>query len=263
MSIYRTGLAPLWVALGVMPAIAQSFSCGPLTPTYEVRDFNNRVVGIRCVKYFPVNDTVVWYGEGRWGSLTYRHLGMASGHPENFGYFGAAGDLPGNGAIANNFASYVTIAFTGNWPAPDVIHAGGNWNETWRKVKYTTYEPLPKPQSCSSISFDYYEARDAFEGATDSGIRCVLRTGGLFRPWFGTGQWSNISYTHIGLGSFPTNGGAAGSAGATDLCGLGQFCGEAVMGSLHIQALYEWLNRHWVFDGFQISGAWNEFWAPR
>jgi hypothetical protein len=241
-------------------AAYSQFTCGPYTTTYFVKGYTDQPVGIRCLKFIPrstpgfeAQDRVIWYGEGRWGTFTYRHLGFAAA--SGTGFRGSAGDLPGNGAIADYFSPDVVLTpVSGNWPAPETILVWGNWNETWYRAPSVNYIPLPRPQYCGTY-FDDYEAATGLFG-DPIGIRCVLRVSGTLRPWFGNGP----NYTHIGVGNLPTTRWSTGSGGATDLCGLGPACRDYPQGQLRFARRYEYAGGGYLFLGFQVSGAWNEFW---
>ncbi|MDF2388920.1 hypothetical protein JMG10_46335, partial [Nostoc ellipsosporum NOK] len=213
-------------------AQAPSFNCGPHLRTYVVRPLNNRQgFGIRCVKFSegqPGQSRIprlAWYGEGNWGGATYRHVGQAIYRGSNL--IGFASDIHGNGEdINNNFPGNLKVEIFGS-----TIRVTGAWNEEWRLVNSTNYNPLPRPRTCGGY-FDEYKVSDLGGSRQGSGLRCVLNVGLKNTTWFGNGNWGGSTYSHIGTRSF--NG-----YGAGDICGagFGPICNTFAWGSLKLNSV--------------------------
>ncbi|MBH8564842.1 hypothetical protein I8748_22105 [Nostoc sp. CENA67] len=225
---------------------APSFNCGPHLRTYVVKPLDNRQgFGIRCVKFSegqPGQSRIprlAWYGEGNWGGATYRHVGQAIYRGSNL--IGFASDIHGNGEdINNNFPGNLKVQILGSR-----IRVTGAWNEEWRLVNSTNYNPLPRPQTCGGY-FDEYKVSDLTGNRQGRGLRCVLTVGPKNTTWFGNGNWGGSTYSHIGTRSFK-------SYGAGDICGagFGPICNTFNWGSLKFNS---------VPGGFDVTGAWSEKW---
>jgi len=95
-------LGPLLLALC---GTSWAFNCGPHALTYAVNDDTGAPVGIRCVRYSflgvdqaLINCEFTWYGEGRWGDRSYRHIGQAMQNNAIVSPgVGFAADISGNG----------------------------------------------------------------------------------------------------------------------------------------------------------------------
>lgn len=156
---------------------APSFNCGPHVRTYVVKPLDNRKgVGIRCVKFSegqPGQSRIprlAWYGEGNWGGATYRHVGQAIYRGSNL--VGFASDIHGNGEdINNNFPGNLKVEIVGS-----TIRVTGAWNEEWKLVNATNYNPLPRPRTCGGY-FDQYTVSDLGGSRKGRGLRCVLTVG--------------------------------------------------------------------------------------
>ncbi|MEA5504786.1 hypothetical protein VB735_17045 [Halotia wernerae UHCC 0503] len=224
---------------------APDFSCGRYLRTYIVKPLDNRKgTGIRCVKFSEGKPgttvpRLAWYGEGKWGSATYRHIGQAIYRNSNL--VGFASDIHGNGENTNNnFPGNLKVQVLGS-----TIRVTGAWNEEWQLVRATNYNPLPRPRTCGGY-FDQYKVSDLAGNRRGSGLRCVLRVGPNNTTWFGNGNWGGSTYSHIGTRSF--NG-----HGAADICGagFGPICNTFSWGSLKLNP---------VPGGFDVTGAWSEKW---
>src|SRR4051812_13709431 len=77
-AITAAGLVGGIAATGSQAAQASSnFNCGPHTMTYSVTSIQyNTFVGVRCVEFPDRGDRLsfAWYGEGSWGTSSYRHI---------------------------------------------------------------------------------------------------------------------------------------------------------------------------------------------
>jgi hypothetical protein len=242
-----TALAQIPIVQDLQLAQARSFSCGPHVRTYVVRPLDNRQgVGIRCVKFSEGKPgtaipRLAWYGEGKWGGSTYRHVGQAIYRGRNL--VGFASDIHGNGEdINNNFPGNLQVQVLGGG---STIRVTGGWNEEWRLVNSTNYRPLSRPRTCGGY-FDQYQVSDLTGGRNGDGLRCVLRVGPKNTTWFGNGNWEGSTYSHLGTRSF--NGHGAG-----DLCGnnFGAICNTFGWGSLKLTP---------VPGGINVTGAWSEKW---
>lgn len=257
------------------PQLLTQFSCGPHLLTYEVFGSNGqRAKGIRCVKvkmWPPKNSGVpgqfdfAWYGEGDWGSGPYRHVGYAFNSPELPSI--SAADIFGNGEKfdaaylsrldhpSNNIRLKQVI---GNWSTPDEIHLEGAWQEVWKRVKATSYQPLPKIATCGPHFYEY-QAQSPDPSITDRGVRCVGKhfAGGV---WFGSGKWGEKEYTHLGIHEWSPDGNGVpfqgGTGDAGDICdpAVGSFC--SMTPAKGIQFTRQGSN-------IKVGGAWNEFWLAQ
>jgi hypothetical protein len=241
------------LSVGVAPAQANpAFQCGANLVTYRVRSLSNgQAGGIRCVKFTEGSidgstPRFAWYGEGRWGNRSYRHVGHAFRHPLKVATLrvGYASDIYGNGEYANgNFNGNLTIQVINNGQK---IKVTGAWNEEWIKESSVNYKPLPTMKTCGS-NFAAYQVSDLTGQRQGTGVRCVLQLGPSTQTWFGNGQWNGTTYSHLG-----TLSGLSG-VGASDLCNsaFGAVCGQYDYGSLNLTP----------FDGgYDVTGAWRERW---
>lgn len=223
-----------------------SFSCGPHLRTYVVKSLHgSQGVGIRCVKFSQGKPgtripRLAWYGEGSWGSATYRHVGQAIYKGRDL--VGFASDIYGNGEYFNgNFPGNLNVQVLSGGSK---IRVTGAWNEEWQLVKSTNYKPLSRATTCGGY-FDEYQV-SSLSGSDGDGLRCVLRDGLKNTTWFGNGNWGGSTYSHLGTRS-------AKGYGAGDICGsnFGTFCNNFSWGSLKLTP---------VSGGFDVTGAWNEKW---
>jgi hypothetical protein len=248
------------LALIVLPTNVRAISCGPHMSTYAVHGPDGSTAsGLRCVRVTWRSDDgssadFTWYGEGNWGGGPYRHLGTGYINRGEFGSFARAADMFGNGEAFNSFASNLIPQVTaGSWPAPQEIRIGGDWNEIWRLAIDVAYAPLPLPANCGP-RFRRYIVSDQASTRQGTGVRCVvdlgLPNGNL---WFGTGEWDGGQYSHIGQFTLPSGSGA-GVGQATDLCNphFGGACNDFPAASLTFTSRD---------GGYQVSGAWSEFWT--
>lgn len=228
---------------------SSNFTCGPHLQTYVVTSLSQTPgEGIRCVKFSegqPGNPRIprlAWYGEGIWNGATYRHVGHAFYRSSNL--IGYASDIHGNGEnFNNNFPGNLQVQVVGGG---STIRVTGAWNEEWKLVSSTNYNPLPRLQTCGQY-FDEYKVSDLTGSRQGSGLRCVLREGARNTTWFGNGNWGGSTYAHIGTRSF--NG-----YGASDICGpgFGPICNTFGWGSLRLTPVAP--------RGFDVTGAWSEKW---
>jgi hypothetical protein len=229
-----------------------AFNCGNQAQTYSVSYPDGRPTkGIRCVKFQGAGWNVfVWYGEGNWGSGSYRHIGFNYGYDElnPEGPTGAARDIFGNGEAFSGKTDNLRAEVIGTGLAPNVIQISGDWNERWELIQNIDYLPLPRPKKCGH-NFAEYQVRDRSGNRIGSGIRCYWSG-----VWFGTGDWNGGIYSHIGW-----NGGTYGLSnrpGAIDLCGpvFGNACNNFPSGSLKVSY------HCGASRGFVVTGAWDEIW---
>jgi hypothetical protein len=226
---------------------APKFRCGPHVDTYVVKALDNRKgYGIRCVKFGkgkPGADIpkLVWYGEGTWNGATYRHIGQVIYKGSNL--VGFASDIYGNGENTNkNFPGNLKVQILTN---QSTIRVTGAWNEEWKLVKDTNYQPLSRPRTCGE-HFDEYKVYDLTGSRKGEGLRCVLRADIENTTWFGNGNWEGSTYSHIGTR-------ADNRYGASDICDIpfGPICNIFAYGSLKLTP---------VSGGFDVTGAWREKW---
>jgi hypothetical protein len=240
------------MTVAVTPAQANpSFQCGSDLVTYRVRSLNNgQDGGIRCVKFTegsPDGSTprFAWYGEGRWGNASYRHVGHAFRHPVNGTLrIGYASDIYGNGENASaNFDGNLKMKVLNQGKR---IQVTGAWNEEWIRVGNVDYTPLPTLQTCGS-NFAEYQVSDLTGQRQGSGVRCVLQLGPSKQTWFGNGQWNGTHYSHLGTLS------GLNGVGASDLCdsSFGSTCGSFGYGSLKLTP---------SDGGYVVNGDWSEQW---
>lgn len=96
-------LVVISILVSSVPAATASFSCGPHALAYEVLSLTPGVKGqgIRCVvtaagsPELRSHPKFIWYGEGKWNNIPYRHLGHA--HYFNDTLKAYASDFYGNG----------------------------------------------------------------------------------------------------------------------------------------------------------------------
>jgi hypothetical protein len=269
------------LATGLLAEItyAQNFKCGSDLLTYEVVSSDHQ--GIRCVRYDPQDaELFVWYGEGRRGQRTYRHVGIAFRGGADIGTTGRAADMTtGNGEDFNNNVTGLVFVADGSWPRPSMITVTGSWNEQWNlRTDGVNYYPLPMPTSCGQ-NFAQYDV-GSLGGVEGSGLRCVLRTPGT-QPtqleegsapyqtaWFGNGNWQGRTYAHIGRLSIDRGdlgtGSPAGTGRASDICDphFGQICNSSPPDPLkfsyrdcRVGALPT------EFTGYSVGGPWKERWT--
>lgn len=243
-----------------------AYSCGPHLLTYAVESNSGLSgVGVRCVKMISSNGepatfgpTFVFYGEGRWGSLSYRNVGEVY-RTSGDALSARAADITGNGETASGKLSggEVTVTTSGG-SAPSVIRFSGAWNETWRRVsRVYGYSGLSHVKTCGP-HFDKYRAESLTDPEAGFGVRCRLKG---TDTWYGEGLWGGRRYLHLGSAakhfSFAANG-VVSSFGASDICrNSTDICGNSKFGSLTFTPR----NFNHVGDGYEIGG-WNERWLP-
>lgn len=259
--IWSAGAMGAALVTALLPKAAQaSFTCGPYMETYLVRSLDGRTGdGVRCVLFSEGIDSggrvpvMAWYGEGVWGSSSYRHLGHAFGTLS--AATGYASDFFGNGEnFNNNFPGNLKITTSGAG-VPSLISVTGAWNEIWRRLSgrvHSSYKStLGRLRHCGNY-MTHYRASDLLGARSGSGLRCILKaqprvaaTAGL-ATWFGKGNWGGSTYAHLGTWSYNGNG-------AADICegSMFTFCNQFGWGSLHLQP---------VGTGYEMTGAWSESW---
>lgn len=226
---------------------ASNFTCAPKLRTYIVKSLSTgEFGGVRCVKFNPTTSgssipRLAWYGEGRWGSNTYRHVGH--GFISGSKIVGYASDINGNGEHTNaNFPGNLNITIVNGYK----IRVTGAWNEEWNYTDTpVNYTPLSRPAKCGGY-FDEYRVSDLAGSRNGRGLRCVLRVGVRNTTWFGNGDWEGTNYSHLGTRS-------QGGYGAADICAapFGPTCNHFLAGSLKLTT---------VSGGFNVTGAWSEKW---
>ena len=245
-----------------------AFNCGPHTLTYVVTSANGSPAGIRCVKLefggvdhgMPQYE-LYWYGEGKWGNASYRHVGFGA---QNYGVnnpgTGFAADIYGNGETFNGRATNLGIRIVEVSHAPSKIVITGAWNETWSLTQNVQYTALPNPTVCGS-NFETYKVRASGGIGPVMGLRCVISDLRYkLSVWYGTGSWGGGGiYKHLGmvlplygLGLGPT---VARYGQASDLCdsSVGQSCNTFPTRSIIFTPTSD-------MQGFNLTGAWNENW---
>ena len=233
-------------------SVQAAYSCGPHLATYEVRSRSGASGrGVRCVKWIVNNrdrSVLIWYGEGYWGNIKYRHIG------ENItSRVGSAADIHGNGEdAAGVFYRNLTIA-PSRESVPRRVRITGGWNEEWilqgNGVVNNYTSTLPPVRTCGrnfrANSFIEYRVTDASGQRSGGGVRCYIAP-----AWYGEGTWNGASYAHIGFA-----GGQTGEAAAFDICDRSRFniCNFFPLGSITFNP---------AGSSTQIRGAWNENWTP-
>lgn len=255
------------LALGTLHE-AWAFTCGPNMSTYRVRAPDGRAGnGVRCVAVGAGSSTnqnlpaFVWYGEGVWGNVKYKHVGHAFWATLSLGrrrpfINGWASDIFGSGeATRSNFNGNLTLSpSAGNYP-PASITVSGAWNEIWDRMAngaaaYTS--ALPRTGLCGDFLDSLHVEATGPNYPLGRGLRCILTIGPAgYRSqggmtWYGEGFWNNKFYSHIGYRGLRGHG-------AIDICEQSRFnfCGVASLGSLNFST---------TGDGFNIGGAWSEHW---
>jgi len=233
-----------------------SFQCGPYYETYQVYNSQfslSQGTGVRCVHFTDSNDRTqfVWYGEGYWGSVKYRHVGDAT----HFGSGRAeAADIYGNGESANNFANALQIFTSAGTSSliPAIIRVGGQWNETWvRQANGSTpnyTSSLGPIQYCGPhlVQYKAYTPIDLSYHPNDTyiGVRCKMET---VNTWVGQG-YRGGPYLHLGTFFGP-------GYGAFDMCLAGNYaCNHFEFGQLTLAGIFVNLQ-----DDFEVP-QWNEAW---
>lgn len=247
------GLAGAMSFAGARPAHASgSFSCGPNTRTYAVTSLaDGSFVGVRCVE-FPDSGpplSFAWYGEGSWGSETYRNAGKATANSDGVSATASSADLYG-ADDRNVFNGTIEIRVT-TWSVgiPTEINVTGAWHEHWHYSPTVAYTPLPKTNICGD-NFDQYLVGPLDKPSEVDGVRCVLPLGtGKDTVWYGFGRWGSDSYVHIGI---LYAGAAYGES--TDLCdpAFGNICNAT--------GAYDLTFTHTGPHRIAVGGAWNELW---
>jgi hypothetical protein len=257
------------------PARAE-FKCGPYAYAYEVFDTDGRPgPGVRCIRFVD-HLSFVWYGEGRWGQVIYRHLGWAKhDHDTNVSpqrvFKGHAADFFGNGENVSS-PHPGTISLTASdgtyWTAdrpPGEIQVRGAWNENWilRGQAVASVTPQPPVRRCGPNMRQFgvnmpspgdENARTVTSDDSTFGVRCLLDADGKFpAAWYGEGAWAGSAYRHIGTAGFwvwP-------HWGASDICTAGTaFCGATKFGDLHLRPVGDARTT----TSIRVTGGWNEWW---
>jgi len=236
-----------------------SFACGPHLATYKVRSLNGWPgAGVRCVRFNVQNEPgfIIWYGEGQWGSGTYRHVGV--GYLASMGRARAsASDIFGNGEDAmGDFRNSLNIVSSGG-SIPRTMRVTGDWNEEWILEgdgivqEYTSR--LGPVNTCGQHLVES-SVSDASGRRSGSGIRCgTVAFGGA---WYGEGNWGGDIYAHLGYGTVDH------AAGAFDICepSKSRSCNAFNWGSLKTNNSIPGQ----PFPGCRrVSGAWSEIWNQR
>ncbi|MGE0529408.1 MAG: hypothetical protein AB7P49_20320 [Bdellovibrionales bacterium] len=230
--------------MGIAAAQAQAF-CGPYFTEYRVATSGAGNFGIRCVQIGA--NSMIWYGEGAWSGVNYRHIGRAA--RGEFGLAGWARDIHGNGEVFHNKADGIMPIYEGTWTngAPQRIRMTQTWNETWVKANANTpqyYSNLGSLENCGRHLKRYRVG--PYDNGT--GIRCVMPGNGAAPLLFvGEGYWGGTRYMHLGAGS------SKNRAHASDICRPGYgFCNTFGYDSLIFSAPSA--------DQLRVTGAWNEEW---
>lgn len=245
-----------------------AFKCQSDFKTYTVYSSTGlNGSGVRCVKvkvigYDPYNEHpiygIYWYGEGKWNSTKYRHIGRATYRPDNITLNAIALDIYGNGESTSHRTKNLRFNQKENFKEFVIT---GEWNERWVleedgiSRKYSS--SLPPVKKCGP-NFTQYRVSDA-TGSTDSatGIRCLaFKDNDSLLPllWYGEGEWSGNSYKHYGSIIKKEISKPFASAFSLDICNRVDICGHTE--SLTIKALRP-INPRALY---RITGDWNEYW---
>jgi hypothetical protein len=191
--------------------------------------------------------------------IRYRHIGHAFASPllsQANTYQGFATDMYGNGeTVEGDYRGGLVMTIIDR----DTIQVSNGWNETWKRVPVTNYQPLPAPTTCGKYfdqysvqSIDTYSAiqrRKNLPLKVTPGIRCVMRTGAPNTTWFGIGNWHGKQYAHLVTGS-------SKGYGSSDFCTSPEdYCGSASYGSIRRRISPTW--KRPIVDG------WNEIWMKK
>lgn len=241
-----TFLATLALCVTAATSAEAAFSCGAHLVTYQVLNSAGSTAGgtgVRCVKFTGADSRrMIWYGEGVWGTVRYRHIGSSV-----MTSLGAArwADISGNGEATAQAGSGLTVSVSSTSGIPARIQIGGSWNEIWQHVpsgKIAAYShTLPVVNTCG----DRLQTSIAYKGGNKVGIRCML-PGEM--AWYGEGAHGASRYAHLG-GSIVV--GTAYKSGAFDLCdpSVGNYCNGAPFGSLTLirgkDVVYFWEVPQW------------------
>jgi len=232
-------LLPIVLLPLLLPPSAAGFSCDPSLKTYKVRrPLNNKIEGVRCVKFGKDNvqkDLPVfsWYGEGAWGSGLYRHLGHAFAQDIHT-LRGYATDFSGNGETTKGiFNGTLSIKFSspiGTIPRTITVKED-NWDETWELEEDDNVEGYSSAlnkeiSTCGSDGFIIEER------GIDSIIRCKLKlqpqkpngTSDYF-TWYEEGKRYGFHYARIG--TLEDSG-----YKVSDICKKSRFIGHCQLKSL-------------------------------
>jgi hypothetical protein len=247
-------------------AAASNYSCGSDLITYVAtsnQGFSGS--GIRCVRfisgpiYSPISSWVgfSWYGEGRWGSFKYRHIGEAFLAGSDL--TARTADIYGNGENATGKLTGGELHITASEePIPNQLFVHGAWNETWTKASQWSvpFYALDRIKTCGANLFKY--RADSRSGLEGFGIRCFLPGS---HTWVGSGRWGNARYVHLGYGQYTLQGSQVVlKYGQSDICGLApaQICNTLSPGSFVLAPI----NFPHVGDGYLVSGILSERWLP-
>lgn len=238
------------------------FFAGPNVTSYRAHTPNSgRFVGIRCVKFAnyaerPTSDGVsfVWYGEGTYDGLSYRHFGeVFQRGAERYGH-GAY--LEGNGEQILGHADALTFEMEpASATLPDRIAVRGDWDEDWERVPsglITEYTSELAPITTGGPWFDQFAVLD-ITGTHGEGRRFMLRSG----SWLGSGIWRGAPYLHLGtyIGD-PAARRCPIAIGAADICFQRGFCSKVDWGTMLVRPVAD------HGDGaLETVGDWTEIWT--
>jgi len=248
----RTFIIGALLLASTTPAFAK-YTCGPNAATYAVLQPSPKkfASGVRCV-VFPNDHSFAWYGEGKWGTSVYRHVGYARATGDDQ-FVGSAGDMGGAAGALFNRTLKITISHAfpqkpwGAGNPPSAIEIRGAWNEDWLHVPdgvVDNWNPLAKVSGCGGL-----QEWAVYEGNKRAGTRCVLKDGSWLTAWYGDGAWGANSYRHLGTAD---SGPKGNKWGAVDLCVPGSYCGKAPWGTLQITKPDA--------TSIAVKGGWNEVW---
>lgn len=242
----RDWIYKLAILVGAAFTTGQAFAfCGPHFKEYRVVTSGAGNYGVRCVQVGA--NSMSWYGEGAWGGNNYRHIGRAA--RGEFGLYGWARDIYGNGEQFQNRAEGIMPIYEGQWVdgAPERIRMTQTWNELWQRVTPTTppyYSSLGSIERCGR----HFKTYRVGPYANGTGIRCVVPGNGAAPLLFaGEGYWGGSRYMHLGTGS------SNNRAFAADICKPGYaFCNAVGYDSLIFTATSS--------SQLKVMGAWSELW---
>lgn len=232
----------------------QQKMCGQHTDETYIVSSPKNTLGIRCVMRIVDKKKItrlIWYGEGTKNGKEYQHIGKALLKNSKFvGYTlsirGEQEKLP------------IDLRYTSS--KKDIQLNESISNENWRLVtseESRKYKPISRSLSnCGNPKFSKYKVYPVLPKRErlpndDWGIRCVLpneSTKDKTITWFGTGQWENKPYYHLGI-YLPEEKGRS-----VDICNLlkDSFCYAVEPGFLKLESK--------GVVGFDVTGDWIEKW---
>jgi hypothetical protein len=195
---FGIGISSLSLILSITTAQPSqaSFACGPHYKTYRVQSRNGaQGSGVRCLRSTPtVSLSGIWYGEGKWGNQTYRHIGATVGS------MGEAADIHGNGETTDGSFPLKSLSFSSSGgPDHKVLRVTGAWNETWileTDGVVESYTSSLPPVSVCGRNFTQFQVRST--AGERGGVRCVSKSPNTLGLWYGEGQWGGTPYLHLG-----------------------------------------------------------------